>query len=124
MTVLPSSCLQLVIQITQLSLFPFRTVFQFGKAEWDGFRCVLADVLCSLVPSLGPDLAADELSLGMEIYIPSRTYQIKAHSQTWYTPACATAIAHRNHFLRNIIFQELWIVSVFSMKLEIDVREF
>ena len=83
---------------TQLSLFPFhillpqpfhRTVFQFGKADWDGFQCFLADVPWSLVLSLGPDLAADELSqwinLGMEIYIPLT-----------YLPA----IAHRNHFLK------------------------
>ena len=84
---------------------PFhRTVFQFGKADWDGFRSFVADVPWLTILKLGPDLAADELSqwinLGMEIYIPSRTYQIKAHSQPWYTPACAAAIAHRNHFFK------------------------
>ena len=78
---------------------PFhRMVFQFGKADWDGFRCFLADVPWSSVQGLGPDLAADELSqwinLGMEIYIPLRTYHIRAHSQHWYTPACAAPIAH------------------------------
>ncbi len=78
---------------------PFhRTVFQFGKADWDGFRCFLADVPWSWILSLGPDLAADELSqwinLGMKIYIPLHTYQIRDHSQPWYTPVCAAAIAH------------------------------
>ena len=93
---------------------PFHRTVQFGKADWDGFRCFLADVPWSSVLSLGPALAADELShwmnLGMEIYIPSRTYQIRAHSQPWYTPACAAAIAHCNHFVkRSIILQECWI---------------
>ena len=84
---------------------PFhRTVFQYGRADWDGFRSFLADVPWSFVLSLGPDLAAEELSewisLGIEIYIPSRTYQIRAHSQPWYTPECAAAIAHRNHYFK------------------------
>ena len=84
---------------------PFhRTVYQYGRADWDGFRSFLSDVPWSHVLDLGADEAAEELAqwirLGMDIYIPSRTFQIKAHSQPWYTPACAAAIAHRNHFFK------------------------
>ena len=34
----------------------------------------------------------------MECFIPSKTYQLKPNSQPWFTPECAAAIAHRNHF--------------------------
>jgi hypothetical protein len=84
---------------------PFhRTVYQFGKADWDGFRSFLADVPWASLFKHGPDRAADEISewvkLGMGIYIPSRTYQVKAHSHPWFGPACASAIAHRNHYFK------------------------
>ena len=34
----------------------------------------------------------------MESYIPSKTFQLKPNSQPWFSPECAAAIAHRNHF--------------------------
>ena len=64
---------------------PFhRTVFQFGKADWDGFCSFLADVPWTSAFSPGPDVAAEEISqwirTGMGIYIPSRIHQVKVHS--------------------------------------------
>ena len=36
--------------------------------------------------------------MGIDVFIPSKKFQLKAHSQPWFTPACASAIAHRNHY--------------------------
>ena len=37
------------------------------------------------------------LQFGMKAYIPHRSYQVKPHSQTWFTPECASAIYHFYH---------------------------
>ena len=37
------------------------------------------------------------INVGIDVFIPSKKFQLKAHSQLWFTPACAAAIAHRNH---------------------------
>ena len=34
----------------------------------------------------------------MHIYIPHRKYQVKPHSSSWFSAACAAAIVHINHF--------------------------
>ena len=37
----------------------------------------------------------------IDVYIHRRKYQVKPHSFSWFSSACATAIVHRNHiFLR------------------------
>ena len=36
----------------------------------------------------------------MHIYIPHRKYQVKPHSSSWFSAACAAAIVHINHFFR------------------------
>ena len=35
---------------------------------------------------------------GINAFIPSKRFQVKPHSSPWFTPACAAAIAHRNHY--------------------------
>ena len=34
----------------------------------------------------------------MNCFIPSKKFQQRPNSQPWFTPECAAAIAHRNHF--------------------------
>ena len=82
---------------------PFhRKVFRYSKADWDGFRSFLSDIPLSYIFSHGSpkivSLLTDWILVGMECYIPSKTYQQKPNSQPWFTPECAAAIAHRNHF--------------------------
>ena len=38
------------------------------------------------------------IQAGIDIFIPHKRYQQKPNSQPWFTPECAAAIAHRNHF--------------------------
>ena len=51
---------------------------------------------------LGASTAATEfcewVQVGIDVYIPHRKYQVKAHSCPWFSAACAAAIVHRNHF--------------------------
>ena len=82
---------------------PFhRTVFRYSKADWDSFRSFMADAPLSHFFNQDADKAAcltsEWIIAGMEAFIPSKTYQKKPNSQPWYTPECAAAIAHRNHF--------------------------
>ena len=73
-----------------------RTVYQYGKADWDGFRDFLNNAPWSYVLSLDPNSTAAELnewiSVEIDVFIPSKKFQLKAHSQPWFTPAncCCT----------------------------------
>lgn len=82
---------------------PFhRTVFSYDKADWDGFRDFIRDVPWASIFQKDPSLAASEFSnwiqAGIEAFIPHRKFQVKPHSPPWFTPSCASAIAHRNHY--------------------------
>ena len=37
--------------------------------------------------------------VGIDVYVPHRKYQVKPHSSSWFSSACAAVIVHRNHFL-------------------------
>ena len=45
------------------------------------------------------------LLAGRDAFVPSRKYQVKPHSSPWFSPACAAAIAHRNHYFH--LFQRV-----------------
>ena len=83
---------------------PFhRKVYRYSKADWDGFRSYISEIPVSdIFKKHGSSKIASHVSDwivdGMECYIPSKTYQLKPNSQPWFTPECAAAIAHRNHF--------------------------
>ena len=77
---------------------PFhRTVWQYSKADWCGFRSYIRDIADKIL-SESVHKSAHELSeskwllTGIETYIPHRTYQVKPHSLPWFTPECAAAI--------------------------------
>ena len=78
-----------------------RTVYQYSKADWCGLRTFLSQIPWNSLPQ-DSDKAAQEvaewITVGMRAYIPSKTFQLKPHSQPWFTPECAAAIAHRNHY--------------------------
>ena len=38
------------------------------------------------------------IQVGIDVYIPHMKYQVKPHPPSWFSAACAAAIAHRNHF--------------------------
>ena len=79
-----------------------RTVFSYSNADWDGFRDFLRDVPWIDIFKHNVNYAAKEITewieIGIDCFIPHRKFQLKPHSSPWFTPACAAAIAHRNHF--------------------------
>ena len=38
------------------------------------------------------------VQVGIDVYIPHRKYQVKPHSSSWFSAACAASIVHRSHF--------------------------
>ena len=79
-----------------------RTVYSYNKADWDGFRDLLRNVPWGNIFKHYVTYAAKEISewigTGIDCFIPHRKFQLKPHSSPWFTPSCAAAIAHRNHF--------------------------
>ena len=79
-----------------------RNVYSYRKADWDGFRDYLRDVPWQTIFGYNVNKAAKEISdwiqIGIDCFIPHRKFQVKPHSLPWFTPSCADAIAHRNHF--------------------------
>ena len=79
-----------------------RTLLSYEQGDWDSFRDFLRDVPWSDVFAHPAEKCAKEvsswLSSGIEAFIPSHKYRVKPHSSPWFSPACATAIAHRNYY--------------------------
>ena len=84
---------------------PFhRTIYRYSDADWDSFRSFVADMpreyIFSHHPTKVASLVSDWVSEGIDTFIPHKKYQQKPLSQPWFTPGCAAAIAHRNHYFR------------------------
>ena len=82
---------------------PFhRTVYRYSQADWDNFRSYIADApvkhFYKFRASKLASLISDWIRNGIDIFIPHKKFQQKPHSQPWFTPACAAAISHRNHY--------------------------
>ena len=79
-----------------------RKVLDNRKADWDGFCDHLRDIPWNDIYKYGPSKAVSKFSewlqVGVGPYIPNCKYQVKHHSSPWFSPSCAAAIAHRNHF--------------------------
>ena len=84
---------------------PFhRIAYDYSRADWDGLRHHLRDVPWEDITKLSASAAASVfcqwIQVGIDVYIPHRKYQVKPHSSSWFSAACAAAIVHRNHFFR------------------------
>ena len=82
---------------------PFhRIAYDNSRTDWDGLCDHLRDVSWEDIFKLGASSAAGEfgecVQVGIDVYIPHRKYQFKPQSSPWFSAACATAVAHRNHF--------------------------
>ena len=81
---------------------PFhRIAYDYSRADWDGLRDYLRDVLWEDIFKLSSSTVASEfcewVQVGTDIYIPHCKYQVKPHSMV-DSAACAAVIAHRNYF--------------------------
>ena len=84
---------------------PFHCVaYDYSRADWDGLRDHLRNVLWEDIFKLSASAAASEfcewVQVGIYVYIPHRKHQVKPHSSPWFSAAYTAAIVHRNHFFR------------------------
>ena len=84
---------------------PFHCIaYEYSRADWDGLRDHLRDVPWEDIFKPSASAAASEFcewaQVGIDVYIPHRKYQVKPHSPTWFSAACAAIMVHRNHFFR------------------------
>ena len=82
---------------------PFHCMaYDYSCADWNGLRDHLRDVLWENIFKLGASTAASEfcewVQVGIDVYTPHHKYQVKPHSSSWFSAACAAAIVHRNCF--------------------------
>ena len=79
-----------------------RIANDYSRADWDGLRDHLRDVLWEDIFKRSASAAASEfcewVQVGIDVYIPHRKHQVKPHSSPWFSAACAATIVHRNHF--------------------------
>ena len=80
----------------------YRIAYNYSRTDWDGLRDHLRDVLSEDIFKLCASAAAikyfEWVQVGIDVYIHHCKYQIKTHSSSWFSAACAAAIVHRNHF--------------------------
>ena len=78
--------------------------YDYSRADWDGLCDHFRDVPWKNIFKLGASAAAGEFcewaQVGNDVYIPHRKYQVKPHSSSSFSAACAAAIIHSNHFFR------------------------
>ena len=76
--------------------------YGYSCFNWDGLCDHLKDVPREYIFKLRASTAASEFFVQVRIdpYIPHRKYQVKCHSSSWLSAACADAITHRNIFYR------------------------
>ena len=76
--------------------------YNYSRADWGSLCDNLRDVSWEDIFKLSACIAASEfcewVQVGIDIYIPHGKHQVKPHSFSWFSAACATVIAHRNYF--------------------------
>ena len=81
---------------------PFHCIaYDYSCADLDSLHDHLRDVpwegICKLSTSAASEFC-EWLQVGIDVYIPYCKCQVKPHSSSWFSAACAAAIVHRNHF--------------------------
>ena len=81
-----------------------RTLYSFDRGDWDSFRDFIRDAPWNEIFELKAEQCAAEIAswikAGIDAFIPCRKFQSLPNSSPWFSPACAAAIAHRNHFYK------------------------
>ena len=81
---------------------PFHHIaYDYSCAHWDGLHDHLRAAPWEDTFKLSASAAASEFcdwfQVGIDVYIPHCKYQVKPHSSSWFSAACAAAIVHGNH---------------------------
>ena len=65
---------------------------------WDHLRDVPWDNIFKISASAAASEFCELVPVEIDVYLSHHKYQVKHRSSTWFSAACAAAIAHRNHF--------------------------
>ena len=65
---------------------------------WDHLRDVPWDNIFKISASAAASEFCELVQVGIDVYLSHHKYQVKHRSSTWFSAACAAAIAHRNLF--------------------------
>ena len=92
-----------VVSINSKQDTPFHQVaYDYSRADWDGLHDHLRDAPWEDIFKLSASAATSEfcewVQVGIGVYIPHCKYQVKLHSSSQFSEACAAAIVHGNHF--------------------------
>ena len=76
--------------------------YDYSCADWEGlcdhFRDIPWEDIFKLSASTAAKGFCDWAQVGIYVYIPHCKCQVKPFSSSWFSAACAAAIAHRYHF--------------------------
>jgi len=87
-------CISLQLKARQSIDHPsHRISYNYQLADCDSFRDLLRDAPWSDIFALPVENCAAEIA-----FVSYRKYQVRPHSTLWFSPVCAAAIAHCNHF--------------------------
>ena len=79
-----------------------RIAYDYSWADWEGlcdhFRDIPWEDIFKLSASTAAKGFCDWAQVGIYVYIPHCKCQVKPFSSSWFSAACAAAIAHRYHF--------------------------
>ena len=99
----PLSQFPLTLRQTQKWMPSFITVsdYEYYCADWDGLCDHLRDVHGRIF-KLGTPATTSEfckwVQVGIDVYFPHCKYQLKPHSSSWFSSACAATTAQKNSF--------------------------
>ena len=82
---------------------PFhRKTYDHSRTDWDSLHDHLIDALWKDIFKLRASAAAaasefcEWVQAGIDVYIPHRKYQVKPHSSSWLSAACAAASSKKS----------------------------
>ena len=79
-----------------------RRTYDYYCVDWENpcnhLRKVLWEDIFKLDASAAPTEVCEWAQVEIDAYICQCKYKVKPHSSPWFSAACASAIAHRNHF--------------------------
>ena len=81
-----------------------RVAYDYSRADRNDLRDHLRDIPSENIFKLSASPVATEfyewVLIRSDVYIPHRKYQVKLHSSSLFSAACAAAINHKNHLFR------------------------
>lgn len=104
-----------------------KTSFGYQNADWDSLHDFLRYVPWTGIFNTTNENCATQVSswlkAGIDLFIPSRKYQVEPQSSPSFKPAYSSAIAKRNHYFCYTRVRALVSTGTYSLLLVININE-